>query len=66
MTDSMSNVYERITNIDLKGHLRLPIYTVVRHSKAPLLKFSVPTYYGDIAFFGAHLLGEEKTEFAVR
>jgi hypothetical protein len=26
----------------------------------------VPTYYGDISFFDAHLLGEEKNEFAVR
>jgi hypothetical protein len=32
----------------------------------PLCKFSVPTYYGDISFFDAHLLGEEKNEFAVR
>jgi hypothetical protein len=34
--------------------------------KPPLFKFSVPTYYGDISFFDAHLLGEEKNEFAVR
>jgi hypothetical protein len=34
--------------------------------KPPLFKFSVPTYYGDIACFDAHLLGEEKNEFAVR
>jgi hypothetical protein len=34
--------------------------------KPPLFEFLVPTYYGDIAFFDAHLLGEEKNEFAVR
>jgi hypothetical protein len=34
--------------------------------KPPLFKFSVPTCYGDISFFDAHLLGEEKNEFAVR
>jgi hypothetical protein len=34
--------------------------------KPPLFKFLVPTYYGDISFFDAHLLGEEKNEFAVR
>jgi hypothetical protein len=44
------------------GHPCVP----VRHSKAPLFKFLVPTYYGDISFFDAHLLGEEKNEFAVR
>jgi len=39
---------------------------VLDTSKPPLFKFSVPTYYGDIACFDAHLLGEEKNEFAVR
>jgi hypothetical protein len=48
------------------GFEALTLVHLLDTPKPPLFKFSVPTYYGDISFFDAHLLGEEKNEFAVR
>ncbi|MFN9684403.1 MAG: hypothetical protein ACK583_03975, partial [Cyanobacteriota bacterium] len=51
---------------NLSHHINKHLKRVLDTPKPPLFKFLVPTYYGDIACFDAHLLGEEKNEFAVR